>query len=298
MSIRWVIFVTFLALDFVVWNTWSRFSDGFTLRVLDIGQGDAILLTTPEEHHILIDGGPDRTVLTRLGESLPYLFSQLDLVILTHPHADHLEGLIPVLDRFLVKAVLMSAPRYESPVYEAFLESVEALEVPVYFAEAGQHFYFGELELEVLYPFEPILSETMQEVNNASPVIMAYYEDVRILLTGDAEQAVEEALLEAHINLKADVLKAGHHGSNTSTTQAFLEAVSPGIALISVGSGNSYGHPDQEVIERLEEAGVEVFRTDLSGTLCLSFGPQSWLRSILAPNCLNFSSSLSYPRSM
>ena len=246
-----------------------RVSGEFELHMLNIGQGDAILLVTPDEHHILVDGGPGRSVLMELAATVPYLFNEIDLLVLTHPHLDHMEGLVEVLKRFEVKAVLMGFPDYESEVNMAFLQE---LDVPIYVAEAGRDFVFGEVFLDVLYPFEPISGE-MENVNNASPVIMVHFGDERILLTGDAEHEVEEKLLAAGVDLRADILKAGHHGSRTSSTLEVLEAVGPEIMLISAGEDNSYGHPHEETLQKAAELGIEVRRTDLEGRISLYFSP-------------------------
>lgn len=236
------------------------------LHVLNVGQGDALLLITPEQHHILIDGGPGNSVLTELSKVLPESFREIDLMILTHPHLDHMEGLIPVLERFDVNAVMMSTPSYDSLVYEAFLKAVTNENIPIYFADDDTDFRFGDLELDTLYPFEPFTNEMMENVNNASPVIRV---NDWLLLTGDAELEVEAQLLEAGIDMDVDILKAGHHGSRTSSSWEFLEAVSPSIMLISAGEDNSYGHPHEETLEKAEDLGIEVMRTDLKGSITL-----------------------------
>jgi len=241
-------------------------------HVLDIGQGDALLLRTPEQHNILVDGGPGNTVLTELSEVLPESFREIDLMILTHPHLDHMEGLISVLERFDVNAVMMSAPSYDSLVYSAFLNAVEKEKCPVYFADDETDFIFGALNLDVLYPFEAESNRYLENINNASPVIKV---DDWLLLTGDAEIEVEEELLAAGVDLNVDILKAGHHGSRTSSSWEFLNAVSPKLMLISAGHENSFGHPHIETLEKASELDIEVWRTDLDGRLFypLDLGP-------------------------
>jgi competence protein ComEC len=250
----------------MVHDLW-KISPELQLHVLNIGQGDALLLITPEQHHILIDGGPGNSVLTELSEVLPESFREIDLMILTHPHADHMEGLIPVLDRFEVKAVMMSAPAYNSEVYDAFLEAVKEENCEIYFADDDVDFRFASLELDTIYPFEALTDSYLENINNASPVIRV---NDWLLLTGDAELEVEAELLEAGIDLDVDILKAGHHGSRTSSSWEFLEAVSPTIMLISAGVDNSYGHPHEETLEKAADMGIEVLRTDLLNTLNLS----------------------------
>lgn len=255
-----------LCVDLVMLHDLLRFPQEPTLHLLDVGQGDALLLQSAEGHQVLIDGGPGQEVLMELSAVLPESFRQIDLVVLTHPHLDHMEGLIPVLERFSVKAILMSAPAYDSLAYKAFLAAVQNENVPVYFANASTDFRLGSLHLDVLYPFEPQVGEEMENINNASVVIKV---DEWLLLTGDAEIEVEEALLSQELDLRASVLKAGHHGSRTSSTEAFLDAVNPDLMLISSGGGNSFGHPHSETLEKAQLRGIQLWRTDLNGRLSI-----------------------------
>lgn len=277
------------ALNVAVGTSLLRVRPELQVHMLDIGQGDAILIVTPEQHHILIDGGTGRSVLSELGEVMPHLFAEIDLLVLTHPHRDHMEGLIPVLQRFDVNAVLMSAPEYGSEVYSAFLNEMEGRQV--YFADDDMDFVLGSVVLDVLYPFKPFTGEELSNVNNVSPVIMLKYEEYRILLTGDAELEVEAELLG--LDLQADILKAGHHGSKTSSSLAFLEEVNPELMLISAGKDNSYGHPHPETLEKAADLDIEVLRTNLEGRISLIFADQDWVRSILAPKLRSFSSKRS-----
>jgi competence protein ComEC len=180
-----------------------------------------------------------------------------------------MNGLISVLDRFPVKAVLMTMPSYPGIAYDQFLKRLKDYGIPVYSADDGTDFRFGDLTLNVLYPFEPISGVTMKNVNNASPVIRVESPNNQILLMGDAEQEVESALLAKGVDLEADILKAGHHGSKTSSTLPFLEAVDPELMLISVGLDNDYGHPSPTTLEKAAALGIEVRRTDLEGRISL-----------------------------
>jgi beta-lactamase superfamily II metal-dependent hydrolase len=287
--------IALLAWDLCVSVALLRWDEHFQMHVLDIGQGDAILLTTPEQNHILVDGGPDERVLTQLGEVLPLFFREIDLLVLTHPHADHVVGLIAVLERFEVGAVLLSAPTYESEPYQAFLREVAAQGVPVYMAEAGVDFSFGDTALDVLYPFEPTTGDAIADMNDASVMMKVSEGGHSVLLTGDAQVAQEEALLARGVDLEADILKAGHHGSHTSSSFEFVEAVAPRLMVISCGQGNSYGHPHRETLDTAAALGVGVLRTDLVGRIDLVFDDgrwdfQSWVRSIFAPSWRSFSS--------
>jgi len=249
-----------------------RVAHAFQFHALSVGQGDAILLVTPDQHHVLIDGGPGSSVTEELGETLPLLYRDIDLMVLTHPHLDHLEGLISVLDHYSVKALLLSAPHYSSDAYAVFLERVTELGIPVYFAEADTDFKLGDLKLDVLYPFESVTGESFENVNNVSVVIRADFENHSMMLMGDAEQEVEAELLEHDVvHGPVDILKAGHHGSRTSSTEAFLEAVQPKLMVISCGDGNDFGHPHPETLEKAARLQIPILRTDTSGRVSVVF---------------------------
>ncbi len=289
------LWIALLAWDLCASVALLRWDEHFQVHVLDIGQGDAILLTTPEQNHILVDGGADERVLSQLGEVLPLFFREIDLLVLTHPHADHVVGLIAVLERFEVGAVLLSAPTYDSEPYQAFLREVAAQGVPVYMAEADMDFSLGDTELDVLYPFEPTTGDEIADMNDASVIMKVREGGHSVLLTGDAQAVEELALVEQGADLEADILKAGHHGSHTSSAFEFVEAVAPRLMVISCGQGNSYGHPHRETLDTAAALGVSVLRTDLVGRIDLVFDDgvwsvQSFVRSILAPSWRSFSS--------
>ncbi len=241
------------------------------VHFLDIGQGDSILIQTPSDKLILIDGGPGTEILTELDEILPFLEKEIDLMILTHPHADHIEGLVPVLKRYQVNAALITGVEYSNSYYEEFLRDLRG-EAEIYYAWAETDFDFGDgVMVDVLYPFEPLIGEEFENLNNSSIIMRLVYGEVEILLTGDAEAEVEEELLEAGIWLDSDVFKAGHHGSRTASSRDFLEEVDPEIVVIQCGEGNSFGHPHQETLDAFEEIGAKVYRNDLDGRVTIEF---------------------------
>ncbi len=269
----------------------ARMAREFQFHALNIGQGDALLLVTPDQHHVLIDGGPGSSVVEELGEVLPFFFRDIDLMVVTHPHLDHIEGLISVLEHYRVKEVLMSAPDYQNEAYEVFLNEVVAQGIPAHFARADEDFKLGDLNLDVLYPLEPVTGRHFENVNNVSVVIDATYDGRSFLLMGDAEQEVETELLKVGVVPTADVLKAGHHGSRSSSIQAFLEAASPSFMVISCGKANKFGHPHLETLQKAAALNVEVFRTDLEGRVSFTFQELSWIRSIFAPRLRSLASS-------
>lgn len=240
------------------------------LRVvlLDVGQGDAILVTTPGNQQVLIDGGPDLRVLERLGEEMPFGDRRIELMMLSHTDADHVTGLVEVLRRYEVGKVLMTGVARDTTIYQAFLDAVRENGTQVIVADADHDLDLGAgVLLDILSPVESLFGKEVKEPNNASIVAKLVWKEHEILLTGDVEQEVEEEMLREGLDLRADILKVPHHGSKTSSSEAFLLAVDPDLALISVGKNNRYGHPREEVLERYAHLGIPVRRTDEEGTV-------------------------------
>jgi competence protein ComEC len=231
--------------------------------VFDIGQGDAIFIRTPDRFNILIDGGPDNTVVYKLGQYLPFYDREIDLMISTHPHADHIVGLIEVLERYKVKKILATGVLYSSPDYLAWLAKISKKNIPIEIADQPGIIFLGsEVKLDILFPDQSFLNKKVKNLNNTSIVAKLTYGPNSVLLTGDFED--EESLI-AKIDLDAKILKVGHHGSDTANDLEFLKAVKPDLAIISCGENNRFGHPHQETLENLERLGIEILRTDLEG---------------------------------
>jgi len=249
-----------------------------TVTFFDVGQGDAALIRTPQDQTILIDGGPDRTILTKLGESLPWTRRTIDLVILSHPHADHVAGLNYVLARYRVRHVLMTGAIHTTPEYLKFLELLKNKEVPVTIAQAGQVIELnGGVSVEVLWPFKSMVGERVDDLNTTSIVNRVVYKATAVLFTGDTPKENEAALLNSGSDLTAQILKVAHQGSRTSSSEEFIKAVAPEVAVIPVGQ-NSYGHPHAEVVERLKKLVEVVLRTDAEGDTTWQSNGQSWQR--------------------
>lgn len=244
-----------------------------TLEVyfFDVGQGDSELIRLPGGENILIDAGTSSTEDELVGELRSLGAETLDLVVATHPHADHIGGMAAVIDAFDVRQVVM--PRISesdtptTKTYENLLQSIADKGLTIMPAEPGDELLSsGGAVLTVLAPN----GEDYGDLNNYSVVLRLTYGEDSFLFTGDAEEASEEEMLSLDWPLTATVLKCGHHGSETSTSPAFLDAVSPQYAVISCGVDNDYGHPDAVTLEKLEAAGAEVFRTDRQGTILAS----------------------------
>jgi competence protein ComEC len=257
------------------------------LRVsfLDVGQGEAILIQKGSQQ-VLVDGGPSPQALAlELGERMPFWDRTIELVVLSHPHADHLTGLVDTIQRYRVERVLYPESDYGSPLCQQWLELIGEKDIECTIARAGQEINLGDgMKIAVLNPPIPPLSDTGSDVNNNSVVLNLHAGRVSFLLTGDIEREAEFELIARRSNLSSTVLKVGHSGSKTSTTAEFLAEVSPAAAVISVGKDNRFGHPSGEVIDRLEERlGTEnIYRTDEQGTIeFITDGERLWVRTKL-----------------
>lgn len=258
-----------------LWRDVSLLPDGrLHLDVLDVGQGDSLLLTAPSGLRVLIDGGPDARALAELGRLLPVSNQRIDMVVLTHPHRDHLVSLPAVLRRGGVRTVLLSGPTYDSAEYRSFLREAAEAGAAVLVSDPATALDLGHgLSLDILWPLPETYGRPWQgNVNDASVALAVRWHGACLaLLTGDLEEKGEEAVLQSGAEISCQLLKVGHHGGRTSTSAGWLLAVRPTTAAISAGMGNSYGHPSPEVLARLEQAGIQTRRTDLEGTLSFTW---------------------------
>ncbi len=237
------------------------------VTVLDVGNADAILLQSGDSA-MLIDAGEQgdgKSVLSLLDEKS---VDTLEYVIATHADSDHIGGMQTVLEGVKVENYIMSfMPEGHTPTsrtYMRVLETLDAREIPLKEAVVGDTFTLGEATVHILGPVGDF-----EEKNNQSVICKVVFGNNRFLFMGDAEREAEKALLESGADLCADVLKAGHHGGNTSTSEAFLQRVQPTISVLTCGMNNAYGHPHTEVLRRLRNIGTAVYRSDVNGTVCL-----------------------------
>ena len=268
------IFGILFGLNLLAWiAVWELRPQELEVTFFDIGQGDAAFIETPERLQILIDGGPSSVILEKLGQEMPFWDRTIDLVILTHPERDHLAGLLEVLKSYRVENILWTGVVRDTAEYKEWQRLIKEEGANIFIAKAGQKISLAVSNtaklLEVLYPFEGLEGKKLKDSNNTSIIARLVFGKTSFLFTGDATQSVEKELIlgrtEYKAQLDSDVLKVGHHGSKTSTSKEFVEAVSPEIAVISDGKNNQYGHPHQEVLNNL--AGAQIFRTDLDGDI-------------------------------
>jgi competence protein ComEC len=236
----------------------------------DVGQGDAALIRSPYGQNILIDGGPNQRAAQELEKILPLYDRTIDLVLLTHPHDDHAAGLVPVLENFKVEKIAYTGVVHTAPAYLELLKIIKAQKISLLIIDRPQKIVLGEAcFLDIIYPQKSFLQKSTGNLNNSSLVINLDCENKKILFMGDAEAEVEEELIASGMLSDIDIIKIGHHGSDTSSTWDFLKLLDPEKAIISVGKDNKFGHPSLRVIRRLERIGAEVIRTDLAGTIKL-----------------------------
>ena len=266
-----LIILIFLILGIGAIWFWSGLKPGgkgqLEVVFFDVGQGDSIFITTPSNQQILIDGGPNSVVLDKLGDYLPFYDHTIDLVILTHPHADHIAGLLSVLERYKVNMVLQSNLETDSILATEWEGIIQSSGVKKIIAQAGQEYRLGEVKVSVLFPrSDQIVTGLDSAANDYSLVTKVSYQSVDFLLMGDAPEKIEQDLLKYQSDsLPAEVLKVGHHGSRYSSSIDFLSLVRPEWAVIQSGQGNSYGHPHQPILNNLKNIGTKILRNDKSG---------------------------------
>ncbi|MCH8744794.1 MAG: DNA internalization-related competence protein ComEC/Rec2 [Chloroflexi bacterium] len=278
--------VVILAVSSVLLWLWIPAGSDGNLHVyfFDVGQGDSALIVTPNGRQVLVDGGPDAESATRaLSAAMAPSDRSLDLVVLTHLDADHSRGLLEVIDRYQVGAVLVGYQDPTSAMYPQWQARLAQSKVQVVSLSAGQTLLLDEaVTLEILHPPVDLMPGSQANANNNALVFRLTYGEINFLLTADIEAPAEQYLVNSSSGLESEVLKVAHHGSKTSTTPAFLARVNPSVVIISAGSENRYGHPHPDVVARLEQAvGVEgIYRTWEQGTIELvSDGKNLWVET-------------------
>lgn len=242
-----------------------------TVAFLDVGQGDSILIRSPNGQIMLIDGGRDLDFAADviLPQVRAWGGQQIDVMVVTHPDADHIAGLVGVLESFPVKAVALTGDDHPTQIYERLLTNVRDQKIKAIRVRTGTAIPFDPaVTLDVLSPDDDFVSR--DDTNEGSIVIKLTYGQTSFLLTGDAEARANQAMLKRGADVRSTVLKLGHHGSSSSTDESWLRAVQPQIGIISAGAGNSYGHPHAEVLAALAKLNITAIRTDEHGTITVT----------------------------
>jgi competence protein ComEC len=255
--------------------------DKMHVSFLDVGQGDAILIQTPDHQDILVDGGPSaQAVSSELSKHLPFWDRTIELVVLTHPHLDHMAGLLEVLQRYRVKQVLYLDTEYQTPPEKEWLTLIHDKHIKSTLATAGQEINLGtkQTTIEVI---NPAPDSAVPDMDNGI-VLRLSDGKISFLLTSDITSDSELDLLTRRADLRSTVLKVGHHGSEGSSSAAFLSVVNPQLAVISVGKDNTFGHPAPATMQRLTDrvGPNKIYRTDKNGTVeFITNGERLWVRT-------------------
>lgn len=282
-AIKWCIIPLLFAVG-ILWITILTLPDKqLHVSFLDVGQGDAILIQTPYDQYILIDGGPSpQELCMELGKVLPFWVRTIDLVISTQPHADHLTGLVEVLQRYEVKQVLQTDTTYDSSIYQKWMSILEDKEVDCSFASARQKIKLsGDILIEVFNPPLELFNHTGSDIDNNGIALKLSYGKISFLFTADIRYEAELNMIMQRCDLSSTVLKVAHHGSKTSTSPQFLYLTDPDAAVISVGADNSFGLPDSIIVTRLfDRMDMDhVYRTDIDGTIVFNTdGERLWVQ--------------------
>lgn len=259
------IFLVLVGFNILLWQGVLDRAIDDPLRVyfLDVGQGDSQLVALPDGAKVLIDGGPSKEILFELGEILDPTERYIDLVIISHAQLDHYGGISDVLDRYQIGALIFNGEEGAGDAWREFKEKAESLGVRVVILGEGDRIEYRDQEFNILSPNTNLLAN--RDLNEGSLVIELRGEGVKILFTGDIGFAAEKVLIDTH-DVDVDVLKVAHHGSRYSTGLQFLEEATPLISVIGVGD-NSFGHPTEAVLQRLNQIGSSVYRTDQDGRI-------------------------------
>lgn len=269
-NFKWILTVLVL-LNGYVWQPYvGRDSGLLEVQVLDVGQGDSILVRTPDGLYGLIDGGKGDKVLAQLNEVLPWGQRRLDFVISTHPDLDHFEGLIPVMERYDIGALFWTKTDKDIPAYQALKDVVVRKHITNYRISSDYDFRLGCcVDFDVLWPLTTSNTYHVEDANDYSVAVLLKYKDFSMYMGGDLGGDLESQSVSALASDAVDVLKVGHHGSKTSSSLSFLDVIKPKLAIISVGE-NSYGHPAPQVLNNLSSVGAAVWRTDLLGRITIT----------------------------
>lgn len=268
----WLYILTFLLLVvtiFVFYLDWQDSHRKLTFAMLDIGQGDSLFIESPTGTQILVDAGPPRKILSQLSRVMSPFDRTIDGIIITNPDADHIGGFSDVLKVYKVGSVFEPGTINDSKTYQNLETEIKNKNIPKILAKRGMRLDIGGgAGIDILFPDRDVL---LWDSNDGSVVSRLSFGNTSVMLTGDSTVKTEKIILEENSKsqLQSTILKIGHHGSRTSTSREFVDAISPMFALISDGKDNKYGHPHKETLDTLAQFGAKIFRTDLQGTIIM-----------------------------
>ncbi len=242
-----------------------RNSSEFEIIFLDVGQGDSILIKTAQGGIGIIDAGPESNILPSLYNNLSYFERKIDFLIATHADADHVSGILEILDRFEVKNLYLPLSKKDTEIFEAIVNKANQFNINSYILNKNTDFYFDGLNFDILWPNESTAG--ISDINDESYAINISTNKFSLLTMGDLSNLFELEAAKALKNKDIDVLKVSHHGSASSTGMDLLDLVTPELAVVSAGKNNSYGHPSAEVLGNLMSKNIQVFRTDQQGDI-------------------------------
>ncbi|WP_034327592.1 ComEC/Rec2 family competence protein [Alkaliphilus transvaalensis] len=272
--IHLLIFILIMALFLT--SCQSDTSSYLSIHVLDVGQGDSILIITPNNKTILIDAGEAEYGTKVVNYLKNNRIKKIDWLIATHPHSDHIGGLVEVINQFDIGEIYMPPVVHTSRTFENLIGAIDEKGMKI---TAGRDGKLLEIDEDLFFRFLGPLKDYGDHLNNWSIVNQLRYKEKTFIFMGDAELEVEKDLISTYSSgdLKSHFIKIGHHGSNSSSSKDFLESLRPDVAVISSGKNNSYGHPHKEVVDRINEGGIHLYRTDLQGTIVFySDGEKIW----------------------
>jgi len=265
--IFWLFFLLIIFIVFLNYYLKIRNNKNLNIFFLDSGQADTILIKTPEEQNIIIDLG-SKDGLKGVGQQIFWWDRKIDILIITHPHDDHILAIPQLIDKYKINKIIFTGIIYDSPIYEEIIKKAQDKKIKLLIPQINQKILLGEsCELDFLYPLENLKNKKIENINNSSIVNRLRYKNNYFLFMGDSEIDVEKKLLEKSYELKSDVLKVGHHGSISSSHQEFIKKINPKISIIMVGKNNKFNHPSLRTLNKLQKIGSLIFRTDLNGDI-------------------------------
>ncbi len=270
-NLKYLLIIVLFGVATLIWYAvFAESRSGLMVAFLDVGQGDAIFIQAENGNQVLLDGGPNKAVLRQLSKVMPFYDRSIDMIINSHPHADHIAGLDEVLKRYDIGSAIESGNVVNTPVYQEWEKLISDRKIPHFYGKRGMKINLDKnLYLEILLP---VINAQNLDPHAGMLVAKLVYGNTSYLLMGDAEKPIENYLISLEGNppaggLETNVLKIGHHGSNKSTSESLLGFSAPQYAVISVGKDNSYGHPHKETLDILNRFSISIFRTDELGMI-------------------------------